>query len=229
MNSAAPQNFRVGRLASDPEIIATAVLVSAAAVVGLSTAADYGISIDEFNADDYGPKALAWYTSGFANRSHFETVEAPLPWFQIVTAYIQSFDLADRFDVRHAMTFLGPGIAHGNEYGHWPAEQLGGDRGQSVELTLSKPIFHCHIMAFYKARFSQAIAVSAFARSRRSRSRAQTAAYALASCVPMSGRKSEAAKVSLFDDLVGAAHCFLEYVRQTVLEQCFDPAVGRTK
>jgi hypothetical protein len=28
--------------------------------VGVSTAADYGISIDEFNADDYGPKALAW-------------------------------------------------------------------------------------------------------------------------------------------------------------------------
>src|SRR4029077_16892497 len=42
--------------------------------------------------------------------SHFETVEFSLwyygPWFQMLTAYIQSFDFADRITVRHAMTFL---------------------------------------------------------------------------------------------------------------------------
>jgi hypothetical protein len=78
--------------------------------VGLLTVADYGLTIDEFNTDDYGPKALAWYTSGFRDRSHFETVEFSLwyygPWFQMLTAYLQSFDWADRITVRHAMTFL---------------------------------------------------------------------------------------------------------------------------
>ena len=78
--------------------------------MGLSTVADYGITVDEFNADDYGPKALAWYTSGFTDRSHFETVEFSLwyygPWFHMLTAYVQSFDFADRITIRHAMTFL---------------------------------------------------------------------------------------------------------------------------
>jgi hypothetical protein len=98
------------RAAIDPELILGVALLSVVLVVGVSTAADYGISIDEFNADDYGPKALAWYTSGFTDRSHFETVEFSLwyygPWFQILTAFVQSFDLADRWTVRHAMTFL---------------------------------------------------------------------------------------------------------------------------
>ena len=85
-------------------------LLSAVLVVGLATAPDYALTVDEFNTDDYGPKALAWYTSGFNDRSHFETVEFSLwyygPWFHILTAYVQSFDAADRITVRHAMTFL---------------------------------------------------------------------------------------------------------------------------
>jgi hypothetical protein len=68
------------------------------------------MTIDEFNTDDYGPKALAWYTSGFTDRSHFETVEFSLwyygPWFQMLTALVQSLGLADPVTVRHAMTFL---------------------------------------------------------------------------------------------------------------------------
>jgi hypothetical protein len=94
----------------DAEIIAAAALLSAVLVVGLATAADYGLTVDEFNTDDYGPKALAWYTSGFRDRSQFETVEFSLwyygPWFQMLTAYVQSFDFADRITVRHALTFL---------------------------------------------------------------------------------------------------------------------------
>ena len=61
--------------AIDAELIAAAGLLSAVLVLGLATAGDYGFTVDEFNADDYGPKALAWYTSGFVDRSHFETVE----------------------------------------------------------------------------------------------------------------------------------------------------------
>ena len=75
-------------------------LLGAVLVVGLATATDYPLTVDEFNTDDYGPKALAWYTSGFKDRSHFETVEFSLwyygPWFQMITAYVQSSDIADR-------------------------------------------------------------------------------------------------------------------------------------
>jgi hypothetical protein len=94
----------------DVEIVAAAALLGAVLVVGFVTAPDYGLTVDEFNTDDYGPKALAWYTSGFQDRSQFETVEFSLwyygPWFQMLTAYVQSFDFADRITVRHAMTFL---------------------------------------------------------------------------------------------------------------------------
>jgi hypothetical protein len=96
--------------AIDTEIVATTALLSAALVIGLAMVADYGLTVDEFNTDDYGPKALAWYTSGFKDRSHFETVEFSLwyygPWFHMLTAYLQSFDFADRITVRHAMTFV---------------------------------------------------------------------------------------------------------------------------
>jgi hypothetical protein len=95
---------------ADREVCLAVALLAGALMIGVTTASDYGISIDEFNADDYGPKALAWYTSGFTDRSHFETVEFSLwyygPWFQMLTSFVQSFDLADRFTVRHAMTFL---------------------------------------------------------------------------------------------------------------------------
>ena len=52
----------------DAEIIAAIVVLTATLVVGLSTAADYGVGIDEFNADDYGPKALAWLSFCFCRR-----------------------------------------------------------------------------------------------------------------------------------------------------------------
>jgi hypothetical protein len=94
----------------DAEILAVVALLSAVLVIGLATVGDYGITVDEFNADDYGPKALAWYTSGFTDRSSFETVEDTLwyygPWFHILTAIVQSFGIADPWTVRHAMTFI---------------------------------------------------------------------------------------------------------------------------
>src|SRR5216684_2346545 len=101
---------RTQRSPIDVEIVASTALLGVALVVGLATVRDYGITVDEFNADDYGPKALAWYTSGFADRSQFETVEFSLwyygPWFHMLTAYVQSFDFANRITVRHAMTFM---------------------------------------------------------------------------------------------------------------------------
>jgi hypothetical protein len=94
----------------DTEVVATSALLGIAAVVGLATVSDYGISVDEFNADPYGLKSLAWYASGFIDRSSFETVEETLwyygPWFQVVTALVQSLDIAWHWNVRHALTFL---------------------------------------------------------------------------------------------------------------------------
>src|SRR5262252_11104143 len=91
------------------DVLAGAAVLAAALVIGLATAGHYGMTIDEFNTDDYGPKALAWYTSGFTDRSHFETVEFSLwyygPWFQMLTAAVQSLALADPLTIRHAMTF----------------------------------------------------------------------------------------------------------------------------
>jgi len=96
------------------DVLVGAGLLIAALIIGLATAADYGFTIDEFNTDDYGPKALAWYTALGADRSHFETVEPFLwyygPWYQILIALVQSFDLTDPITVRHALTFLA-GIA----------------------------------------------------------------------------------------------------------------------
>ena len=96
--------------AIDPEYAVGLAVLGIALVAGLATAAHYGVTIDEFNTNDYGPKALAWYTSGFVDRSHFETVEAPLwyygPWAQMLIAAVQSLGLADPLTVRHALTFL---------------------------------------------------------------------------------------------------------------------------
>lgn len=95
---------------ADPAAGVGILLLCIVLAVGLATAHDYGVTIDEFNANDYGPKALAWYTSGFTDRSQFETVEPPLwyygPWFQMLTAAVQSLGLADPLTVRHAMTFV---------------------------------------------------------------------------------------------------------------------------
>ncbi len=106
-----PRSARhAGHIAVPGYLLVGAALLSAVLVIGLATAADYGFTIDEFNTDDYGPKALAWYTSGFTDRSHFETVEEWLwtygPWAQILIAGVQSLHLADPLAARHAITFL---------------------------------------------------------------------------------------------------------------------------
>jgi hypothetical protein len=101
---------RLALLRRDPEILITVGLLCAVVVIGLATVGDYSITIDEFNADDFGQKALAWYASGFTDRSLFTEVEQTLwyygPWFHILTAWAQSLGLAPHWAVRHALTFL---------------------------------------------------------------------------------------------------------------------------
>ena len=90
-------------------ITAGIAVIAIALVVGMTTAGDYGMTIDEFNTEDYGRKALAWYTSGFRDRASFEAVEPPLwyygPWFQTLIALVQSWAAADPLTIRHALTF----------------------------------------------------------------------------------------------------------------------------
>jgi hypothetical protein len=101
---------RLNSLRRDPEIVITLALLCAVAVIGLATVGDYSITIDEWNADDFGQKALAWYTSDFTDRSMFTDVEETLwyygPWFHMLTAWSQSLGLAAHWSVRHALTFL---------------------------------------------------------------------------------------------------------------------------
>src|SRR4029079_17995917 len=85
------------------------IIIVVVLITGMATAGDYGISIDEFNTEDYGRKALAWYTSGFRARASFEAVDRLLcysgPSFQILIAWVQSWLEADPLTIRHALTF----------------------------------------------------------------------------------------------------------------------------
>jgi hypothetical protein len=94
----------------DLEILAVGSLLALAALVAIWTVGDYAITVDEFNADDYGQKSLIWYTSLFTNRSNFDSVEDTLwfygPWFHILTTLVQSLDLAEHWATRHLLTFL---------------------------------------------------------------------------------------------------------------------------
>src|SRR5438094_4005301 len=100
----------VSRLTGDGEIVAVVLLLAWVAAVALWTVADYAITVDEFNADDYGGKSLAWYASLFTDRSSFDSVEETLwfywPWFYILRALVQSLELADHWTIRHGLTFL---------------------------------------------------------------------------------------------------------------------------
>jgi hypothetical protein len=98
------------RFTVDREMVAVGALLALVALVALWTVGDYAITVDEFNADDYGQKSLAWYSSFFTNRSNFDSVEDTLwfygPWFHILTALAQSLDLAEHWTTRHLLTFL---------------------------------------------------------------------------------------------------------------------------
>src|SRR5205814_10092705 len=98
------------RFTIDFEVLAVGSLLALAALVAIWTVGDYAITVDEFNADDYGQKSLAWYTSLFTNRSNFDSVEDTLwfygPWFHILTTLVQSLDLAEHWTTRHLLTFL---------------------------------------------------------------------------------------------------------------------------
>lgn len=107
-----PQRARASSagLHFDSEILIATALLCGAAVIGFATVGDYGITVDEWNADDYGEKALAWYASGFSDRAMFEDVEDTLwfygPWFHMLTAFVQSLEVGEHWTLRHAMTFL---------------------------------------------------------------------------------------------------------------------------
>jgi hypothetical protein len=93
---------------ADAELLASAAVLAAVLIVGLLTIRDQGITVDEFVFDRFGPKMLDWYLSGFHQTySYFDPgVVYYGPWFQVLVAIVQSLTDADRFDVRHAVTFM---------------------------------------------------------------------------------------------------------------------------
>jgi hypothetical protein len=98
------------RLKNDPEVFVATAVLCGAVLVGLASLDDYGIGVDEWNADAYGAKALAWYTSGFNDRAMFNEVEDTLwyygPWFQILVALTQTLDIAEHWTTRHAVALV---------------------------------------------------------------------------------------------------------------------------
>ncbi len=94
----------------DLEILIAIGLICGIAVFALARIDDYGITTDEWNADAYGAKAIAWYRSGFTDRAMFTDVEDTLwyygPWFHMLVSAAQSLGLGEHWNVRHAMTFL---------------------------------------------------------------------------------------------------------------------------
>jgi hypothetical protein len=96
------------RIWADAESLASVALLTSVLFVGLLTIRDQGITIDEFVFDEFGPKMLDWYLSGFHKTYSYydEGVVYYGPWFQILVGIVQSLTDADRFDVRHAVTFM---------------------------------------------------------------------------------------------------------------------------
>lgn len=92
----------------DSEALACFAVLGVVALVGLVTARDYGITIDEFNTELYGQRALDWYLSGFSDRAVFAYEEMALygPWAQILIAAVQRLHLALLLTTRHAVNFL---------------------------------------------------------------------------------------------------------------------------
>jgi hypothetical protein len=76
MNDSASKSVGLSRIQTavfkDAEMLGGGLLLTAVLIIGLITASDYGLTTDEFIFDAYGPKALAWYSSWFTNRSLFE-------------------------------------------------------------------------------------------------------------------------------------------------------------
>jgi hypothetical protein len=91
----------------DAEVLACAAVLGVVLVIGLATARDYGISIDEFYFQDYGPNALAWYASGFTDRGVFGFQDTAWygPWAQMLVAAVQALAPAGWLTIRHAITF----------------------------------------------------------------------------------------------------------------------------
>jgi hypothetical protein len=89
----------------DAEYAATAGLLGAVLVIGLATVGNYAVTPEEFRYDELGPRLLSLY-GGDREAVSASDGNAYAQWFQVLTAAVQSFLPTNRFDVRHALTFL---------------------------------------------------------------------------------------------------------------------------
>jgi hypothetical protein len=98
-----------GRLsAREPFDIATAVLLALLAILALLTFRDYGISNDEGVQQRYGELIVAYYTSGFADRSLFSFYNLYLYGgvFDVVATLLAKVVPLDLYDLRHLLCAL---------------------------------------------------------------------------------------------------------------------------
>jgi hypothetical protein len=88
--------------------MSSAAVLAGVLFIGLLTIRDQGITIDEFVFDDFGSKMLDGYLNRFRETQQYYDPGVVYygPWFQVLVAAIQSLTDADRFDVRHAVTFV---------------------------------------------------------------------------------------------------------------------------
>lgn len=88
--------------------MSSAAVLAAVLLIGLLTIHDQGITTDEFVFDDFGSKVLDGYLNGFPETPTYKDPAVAYygPWFQVLVAAVQSLTDADRFDVRHAVTFM---------------------------------------------------------------------------------------------------------------------------
>jgi hypothetical protein len=103
-----PRHLRSRLLDTDPFDWAAALLMAALLVLVLFTFKEYAVSNDEGLQHHYGELIIAYYKSGFADRSVFDFDNLYLygGLFDIVAVLLAHLLPFDPYDIRHVMSAL---------------------------------------------------------------------------------------------------------------------------
>ncbi len=128
-----------------PRAVAGGIFIITALVI-LTTFRDYGISWDEQLQNTYGQKLLAFYTSGFQDRSAFSYINLFLygGFFDLLAAVANLISPFDEYATRH---LIGGLIFLGGLWGGWRLTRLlAGERAALLALImlLTTPLLYGH-------------------------------------------------------------------------------------
>jgi hypothetical protein len=106
--TAASRRSRFSLFELDPFDLATAILIAALLVLALSTFKQYAVSNDEGLQHHYGELIIAYYKSGFADKSVFDYQNLYLygGLFDIIAVLLAHLLPFDPYDIRHVMSAL---------------------------------------------------------------------------------------------------------------------------